>query len=199
MNLLHGPKLSRSRSPKLINFTSPSTSSTSQQKFDNRDYSSADSSVTSNDSSHHKKHHRKRKKSSHNRHNHHDDEKNNDYQNKIIQEVKEWQQKLRSQKSSSSSTIINTSHNDDDNVESIVKPSRRPIMAPQTKAEYEAEQSIIREVVDPIDGRVRLIRGSGEVVERIVSRKEHKRINKQATRGDAITYQKRWTERANIN
>nr|CAG8438761.1 1892_t:CDS:2 [Entrophospora candida] len=179
---------SRSRSPKLINFTSPSTSSTSQQKFDNRDCnnnSSADSSVTSNDSSHHKKHHRKRKKSSHNRHNHHDDEKNNDYQNKIIQEVKEWQQKL--------------SHNDDDNVESIVKPSRRPIMAPQTKAEYEAEQSIIREVVDPIDGRVRLIRGSGEVVERIVSRKEHKRINKQATRGDAITYQKRWTEKANIN
>ncbi|CAH1757178.1 18825_t:CDS:2 [Entrophospora sp. SA101] len=117
----------------------------------------------------------------------------------ITGSVKEWQQKLRSQKSSSSSTIINTSHNDDDNVESIVKPSRRPIMAPQTKAEYEAEQSIIREVVDPIDGRVRLIRGSGEVVERIVSRKEHKRINKQATRGDAITYQKRWTERANIN
>jgi hypothetical protein len=106
----------------------------------------------------------------------------------MILEVKEWQQKLRSQKSSSSSTaLMNTSHNDDDNIKSIVKPSRRPIMVPQTKAEYEAEQSIIREVVDPIDGRVRLIKGSGEVLERIVSREEHRRINKQATMGDAIT------------
>ncbi|POG79287.1 nuclear RNA-splicing-associated protein-domain-containing protein [Rhizophagus irregularis DAOM 181602=DAOM 197198] len=69
-------------------------------------------------------------------------------------------------------------------------------MMPQTRKEYEAEQSVIREVVDPVDGRVRLIRGSGEVIERIVSKEEHKRINRQATMGDSLTYQKNWMKYA---
>lgn len=42
----------------------------------------------------------------------------------------------------------------------------------------------------------RLIKGSGEVIERIVSKEEHKRINRQATMGDSLTYQKKWMKYA---
>ncbi|XP_018608444.2 ADP-ribosylation factor-like protein 6-interacting protein 4 [Scleropages formosus] len=65
--------------------------------------------------------------------------------------------------------------------------TRRPL----TKEEWEAQQSIIRRVVDPETGRTRLVRGEGEILEEIVSREKHKDINKQATKGDGSTFQKR--------
>ena len=61
-------------------------------------------------------------------------------------------------------------------------------MTPMRPEEYTAQQNTVREVVDPIDGRVRLVRGTGEIIERIVSRDQHLSINKQATRGDASYY-----------
>jgi len=61
-------------------------------------------------------------------------------------------------------------------------------MAPMTPEDYQKLQSTIREVVDPVDGRVRLVRGTGEILERIVSRDEHLSINAQATRGDGSWY-----------
>ena len=45
--------------------------------------------------------------------------------------------------------------------------SRR--MVPMTREQYEAEQSKVREVYDPESGRTRLVRGSGEIIERIVA------------------------------
>jgi hypothetical protein len=63
-------------------------------------------------------------------------------------------------------------------------------MAPMTPADYLRLQSEIREVVDPVDGRVRLVRGTGEIIERIVSRDQHAQINAQATRGDGNWYAK---------
>ena len=63
-------------------------------------------------------------------------------------------------------------------------------MAPMTPADYQRLQSSIREVIDPVDGRVRLVRGTGEIIERIVSRDQHLRINEQATRGDGNWYAK---------
>lgn len=62
---------------------------------------------------------------------------------------------------------------------------------PLTKEEYEARQSIIRRVVDPETGRTRLVRGEGEIIEEIVSREKHKDINKQATKADGMSFQRK--------
>ncbi|XP_023699093.1 ADP-ribosylation factor-like protein 6-interacting protein 4 isoform X2 [Paramormyrops kingsleyae] len=62
---------------------------------------------------------------------------------------------------------------------------------PLTKEEWEAQQSVIRRVVDPETGRTRLVRGEGEILEEIVSRDKHKEINKQATKGDGSAFQRR--------
>ena len=56
-----------------------------------------------------------------------------------------------------------------------------------TQSEYLELQSIVREVVDP-NGRIRTVRGTGEVIERIVSREEHARLNRRATSGDGSGY-----------
>ncbi|XP_043834314.1 ADP-ribosylation factor-like protein 6-interacting protein 4 [Dromiciops gliroides] len=69
--------------------------------------------------------------------------------------------------------------------------SRIQAMKPMTKEEWDARQSIIRKVVDPETGRTRLIKGDGEVLEEIVTKERHKEINKQATRGDGLTFQLR--------
>jgi hypothetical protein len=61
-------------------------------------------------------------------------------------------------------------------------------MVPMTREQYEAEQSKVREVYDPDSGRMRLVRGSGEIIERIVSREAHQQINRQATRGDGESF-----------
>lgn len=55
---------------------------------------------------------------------------------------------------------------------------------PATKQEYEAEQRKIRDVYDPKTGRVRKVRGEGEIIEDIVSAKEQQRILHLATRWD---------------
>ena len=65
-------------------------------------------------------------------------------------------------------------------------PSRR--MVPMTREEYEKQQNTVREIFDPESGRYRLVRGTGEIIERIVSRSDHERINKTATRGDGLSF-----------
>ncbi|KAI8915318.1 nuclear RNA-splicing-associated protein-domain-containing protein [Powellomyces hirtus] len=65
---------------------------------------------------------------------------------------------------------------------------RRPLAVPQTRAEYEQEQSTVREVFDPLSGRTRLVKGSGEIIERIVTKAQHREINRVATAGDGATY-----------
>jgi hypothetical protein len=61
-------------------------------------------------------------------------------------------------------------------------------MVPMSREQYEAQQAVIREVYDEETGRYRLVRGTGEIVERIVSRSDHERINHQATHGDGSSY-----------
>lgn len=61
-------------------------------------------------------------------------------------------------------------------------------MIPMSKEQYDAEQSQIREVFDEASGRYRLVRGSGEIIERIVSQSDHTRINRAATRGDGASF-----------
>ncbi|KAJ1930625.1 ADP-ribosylation factor-like protein 6-interacting protein 4 [Tieghemiomyces parasiticus] len=60
-----------------------------------------------------------------------------------------------------------------------------------TKEEYDRRQSVIRQVFDPLSGRTRLIKGDGEVIERIVSKEEQRHINRMATEGDALSYTSR--------
>ena len=65
---------------------------------------------------------------------------------------------------------------------------RKRMMIPMTKEEWEKKQSQVTEVYDPQSGRYRLVRGNGEIVERIVSREMHQSINQQATRGDGVSF-----------
>ena len=55
---------------------------------------------------------------------------------------------------------------------------------PMTQQKYLELQSQIREVIDPHTGRTRWMRGTGEIVERLVSREEHAHLNRRATAGD---------------
>lgn len=61
-------------------------------------------------------------------------------------------------------------------------------MKPMTKEQYEMQQAVVREVYDPETNRIRLVRGSGEIIERIVRRQEHLSINQVATIGDGRSF-----------
>lgn len=63
-------------------------------------------------------------------------------------------------------------------------------MKPMTKEEWERQQSVVRRVYDTETGRHRLIKGDGEILEEIVSKEMHKKINKTATKGDGYSYAK---------
>eukprot|EP00624_Nannochloropsis_granulata_P006411 evm.model.NODE_47825_length_7540_cov_29.984085.2 len=62
-------------------------------------------------------------------------------------------------------------------------------MAPMSFETYRAQQAVIREVFDEETGRIRLVRGTGEIIERIVSKDQQRAINKQATEGDGRSFQ----------
>ncbi|TMW50527.1 hypothetical protein DOY81_004388 [Sarcophaga bullata] len=61
--------------------------------------------------------------------------------------------------------------------------------APETPEEYQERQNRIRREIDPTTGRLRLIKGDGEILEEIVSKERHKAINKEATKGDGTFFQ----------
>ncbi|XP_013786454.1 ADP-ribosylation factor-like protein 6-interacting protein 4 [Limulus polyphemus] len=63
-------------------------------------------------------------------------------------------------------------------------------MVPMSKEEWEKQQTVVRRVKDPETGRNRLVKGSGEVLEEIVSYERFKEINKKATSGDGAFFQK---------
>jgi Nuclear RNA-splicing-associated protein len=78
----------------------------------------------------------------------------------------------------------------DDGINTDQPPQNRRtnMMVPMTREQYEVQQSQIKEVYDPLSGRTRLVRGDGEIIERIVSRQTHQQINQQATRGDGSAF-----------
>lgn len=73
--------------------------------------------------------------------------------------------------------------------DSTTTAAKRAMMAPMSREQYERIQSQVHEVYDEASGRVRLIKGTGEVIERIVSRAEHAHINQLATRADGAFFQ----------
>ena len=68
------------------------------------------------------------------------------------------------------------------------REQRRRRMVPMTKEQYEEKRNEIRQVYDPESGRIRLVRGTGEILERIVSKSDHQAINRTATRGDGSSF-----------
>jgi hypothetical protein len=60
---------------------------------------------------------------------------------------------------------------------------------PMTKEAYEQQQSIVRKVFDEDTGRMRLVKGDGEILEEIVSASRQKEINRAATLGDGQSFQ----------
>jgi len=66
---------------------------------------------------------------------------------------------------------------------------KRRLMAPMTKEEWERQQNAIHRVVDVETGRSRLVKGSGEILEEIISKDQQKKINKASTAGDGLYYQ----------
>ena len=63
---------------------------------------------------------------------------------------------------------------------------RRAPMVPMRREEHEAAESVVREVFDEQSGRYRLVKGSGEIIERIVTKAQHSEINKNATLFDGV-------------
>ena len=73
-------------------------------------------------------------------------------------------------------------------LEQYQRSVRASKMKPMTKEQYEIQRSIVREVYDPESNRTRLVRGDGEIIERIVTRQEHLHINRIATAGDGRSF-----------
>jgi hypothetical protein len=76
------------------------------------------------------------------------------------------------------------------------QPEAAQTKGPMTQAQYLQLQSQIREEIDPVTGRIRLVRGTGEIIERIVTKQEHQLINNNATRGDGDSFAKDVTRQA---
>ena len=60
---------------------------------------------------------------------------------------------------------------------------------PMTKEEYDKKQSVVKRVFDEDTGRMRLVKGDGEIIEEIVSASRQKEINKMATKSDGQSFQ----------
>ena len=83
------------------------------------------------------------------------------------------------------------------NAEIISNNKRSMSMVPMTKEQYEKQQSVIRNVYDPASGRCRLVKGSGEIIEQVVSRDTHERINSISTQGDGMYFARQITRKSN--
>lgn len=166
-------------------------------------YSSDDSSCSSSSSaSHHrKKHHKKKKKKkkhSRNKRSRKEPRYDSDPPAGIeTEDVKISESSViadhpstQKGKANNNTSVANygTAEKNQEQDQQKLEAARR--MVPMSKEQYDKEQSKIREVFDEESGRYRLVRGSGEIIERIVSRDDHQRINQTATRGDGLSFSK---------
>ncbi|CAB1120595.1 unnamed protein product [Ectocarpus sp. CCAP 1310/34] len=62
------------------------------------------------------------------------------------------------------------------------KAARARAMVPMRPEEYAAQKRTVRQVFDEDTGRWRLVKGTGEIIERIVSRQEQQEIQRHASR-----------------
>ena len=185
-------KRSRSRSPTRKHRRSESKRIKKRSKSRRRSYSSSSSSSSSSSLSSSEVEKKKRRKSKHHskkrKHRHRDTRCTFDESDSNCNDTAK-------QTPSKKSALNNDAKTEsDDKKQASTEPKQpkepeQPVVqsqakGPMTQAQYLQLQSQIREVVDPATGRVRLVRGTGEIIERIVSRNEHQNLNALATRGD---------------
>ncbi|GAN04696.1 hypothetical protein MAM1_0071d04160 [Mucor ambiguus] len=63
-------------------------------------------------------------------------------------------------------------------------------MTPMTKDEYERKRSTITTEYDAQTGRMRRKRATGEILETIVTKEQHLKINQMSTWMDGLSYQR---------
>ncbi|CAD5121030.1 DgyrCDS9571 [Dimorphilus gyrociliatus] len=73
---------------------------------------------------------------------------------------------------------------------SETKETPKNFMRPMTYDEWKKKSQEIRREFDPESGRIRLIRGEGEIIEEIVSKKRQMEINRNSTLADGEFYAK---------
>ena len=214
-----GQKRRRQYSSSSASSTSSSSTSHHHRRRRSRDESSSRSSdpdSSSESSSSRRRHHRhrrhRRKEKKHRKHKdkhgrkeeRSKEKKRRSKKAKKTKRSNEEDEKVDVGDRSHSGSIAVDSHNSHNNQKGValaVLPSacsthdpqreeRRARMVPMSREQFEKEQSVVREVYDEESGRVRLVRGSGEIIERIVSRDDHQRINQRATRGDGSSFSK---------
>merc|ERR1712098_557652 len=118
---------------------------------------------------------------------------------KKVKKVKKSKKKKRKKSSSSTDSDSSSEDSDDESPKKKKKKKtkkknkdmaeERRRRAPMTKEEWDKQQSVIRREYDEDTGRVRLVKGRGEILEEIVSRDRQKEINRQATLADGNSFQ----------
>ncbi|CAO3645260.1 unnamed protein product [Mucor hiemalis] len=73
----------------------------------------------------------------------------------------------------------------------------KDVRTPMTKEDYEKKRSVIRTVYDADTGRMRRVRATGEIVDSIITREQHRQINKMSTLTDGLTYQSNLFHKSN--
>jgi hypothetical protein len=99
-------------------------------------------------------------------------------------EKMEIQKKKRKEQNANPSSI----NHDTQSLPSSPPKQKKKVMVPMTKQEYDKVQSVIRRVYDDDTGRIRLVKGTGKIIEEIVTQSRHYDINKASTRGDGESY-----------
>ncbi|KAM5191348.1 ADP-ribosylation factor-like protein 6-interacting protein 4 isoform 3-T3 [Mantella aurantiaca] len=174
--------------------SSPSSSSSSSSSSSDSSSSSSSSSDESSDSSKHKRRHKK-KKCRRGKKKKTLKKKSKKVKKKSLSKVKILEGKSSAEEAHHGPSLeLHQKESMEDIGPAVLtdeQKTRIQAMKPMTKEEWDARQSVIRRVVDPETGRMRLIKGDGEVLEEIVSRDKHRDINKQATANDGFTFQMR--------
>ncbi|KAJ3113364.1 ADP-ribosylation factor-like protein 6-interacting protein 4 [Phlyctochytrium bullatum] len=85
------------------------------------------------------------------------------------------------------------------NAKAAMRKGGRRSTVPQRYEEYQEEMSTLRHVRDPFTGRVRLVKGNGEILEEIVTEEEQKSIRRLATKEDAEAYQNALYNQLGVN
>ena len=131
----------------------------------------------------------KQEKKSKKKHKHKERKEKRKKSKKLKKLQKEKNERATIKKTDNKSLLKNTEHNDSEDFAIPVELMDCKSHAPETPEEYQERQNRIRREIDPTTGRLRLIKGDGEILEEIVSKERHKVINKEATKGDGNFFQ----------
>lgn len=82
--------------------------------------------------------------------------------------------------------------------ELVAELEKRAQMTPMTKEAWEKQKTSVRKEFDEDTGRMRLVRGTGEIMEECVSKERMKEINRQATKADGDSFQREIKNRLEV-